>query len=1075
MQFVLLLRKSELMNYMEELQEAYEKNLLIPVIGSGLSVPFGLPTWGDLIINIADEYSIRDCIKCQIMSQLSNKKYLDAIDLIKNEDVSEQEICIRVAECLKNAKKMINASDIDNNYIDLLKFHRSRFITTNYDEYLDEITECAEMPLKVFAEMNVNEFARDKYNGRIIPLHGTISKPESIVFSRASYIDNYDDIGFEQAFQLLRSQYTFLFLGFSFDDIYFKKMFDKIIHRFNSHHFILLDRKQARNNYRIKRLEDKYNVSSIFYDADGDNHVQGIRELLERIVEFYDDGIIDMPRRRISSKKEPCILWPRIDDCEKHASKYEVQPAIKGYLSIYQRKDFGELPPTVRAEIYRGLIFCYGVQRKFDEAEMYVDKALNELEISDKNEELLSAILQMLFNSMEWEKAYKLIFSLKKKDICFHFFGDVIECAKLILGDRPLGGKRFLIYENLDISAGEKEFREKLYERFKSKYVIKKKKCFELKNEEQYNDDYGKEFVFYWMGTVAGQLFHEHNDAVVLLYQAYRMHPITIYQAELGRNYLALAISKVRYQQNSEIYDIDQESAKKAIRSFELVINDTDKCIRLSMIKSCGRNLLMLYNMLNFDFKFEQNYKIFARYLEHDQNLLMMKAEHDARYNHKIDYKIIKKFSDRDRIFIESYFNYFEANLDYQLGKIERRDYHSGKVIQLLTDNTKVKNKEINKENRFVLMKMDAAFNIRNLKIHAQCRHILEKRGDSNKIYHARELEMMGNMKNAEKMYKEGFKEKPNRPLFMIVKAFYLRNRMYNKLESFYETIISDYPYMVDDDLYVSYIHFEMISGRICKMFNLYLRFQNKIRSPLYRKEISEMMSSIACDYSDPDDRCTFIKNMLQSCPQEGKEQYYNILLKLYSANFRFCDALNVIKDAEKYMDDEWINGERFDMNYLANTLAYDGKIAVTPYELLNTVIACSNMEKKAQTESKTYTLRCLGCIGKMVILPINVIILMIACGRENELLEIKRVYISYASVIFIQDNILKTHDPILFKVQSVLKSASNVRFFAPKLEDFAIEYGNKINPWIEGIQIDAFAKEHPKIKKVMRKWAILT
>ena len=27
------------MNYMEELQEAYEKNLLIPVIGSGLSAP----------------------------------------------------------------------------------------------------------------------------------------------------------------------------------------------------------------------------------------------------------------------------------------------------------------------------------------------------------------------------------------------------------------------------------------------------------------------------------------------------------------------------------------------------------------------------------------------------------------------------------------------------------------------------------------------------------------------------------------------------------------------------------------------------------------------------------------------------------------------------------------------------------------------------------------------------------------------------------------------------------------------------------------------------------------------------
>ena len=84
-------------------------------------------------------------------------------------------------------------------------------------------------------------------------------------------------------------------------------------------------------------------------------------------------------------------------------------------------------------------------------------------------------------------------------------------------------------------------------------------------------------------------------------------------------------------------------------------------------------------------------------------------------------------------------------------------------------------------------------------------------------------------------------------------------------------------------------------------MFNLYLWFQNKIRSPMYRKEISEMLRIIACDYSDTDNRSSFIKNMLQSCPQEGRVQYYNILLRLYSANFRFDDALNVLKDAVYY------------------------------------------------------------------------------------------------------------------------------------------------------------------------------
>lgn len=54
-------------------------------------------------------------------------------------------------------------------------------------QVMNDITGGAELPLESLGKMNVNEFSRDRYNGSIIPLHGTISRPESIVFFSAIF------------------------------------------------------------------------------------------------------------------------------------------------------------------------------------------------------------------------------------------------------------------------------------------------------------------------------------------------------------------------------------------------------------------------------------------------------------------------------------------------------------------------------------------------------------------------------------------------------------------------------------------------------------------------------------------------------------------------------------------------------------------------------------------------------------------------------------------------------------------------------------------------------------------------
>lgn len=132
----------------------------------------------------------------------------------------------------KEAKKSLK-NEVDHNYKDLAEMKKSRFLTTNYDEFLDDYIKGEVIYLTDLELMEVNHLSRDSNNNLIIAMHGDISHPDKIVLSRKSYEDLYDTKRFEKEFQFLRQSFTFLFMGFSFDDAYFKKQFKKLASRLN--------------------------------------------------------------------------------------------------------------------------------------------------------------------------------------------------------------------------------------------------------------------------------------------------------------------------------------------------------------------------------------------------------------------------------------------------------------------------------------------------------------------------------------------------------------------------------------------------------------------------------------------------------------------------------------------------------------------------------------------------------------------------------------------------------------------------------------------------------------------------
>ena len=68
------------MDNIQILQECYSRVTLIPVVGSGLSIPMGLPSWRELIEKSADYFSISDEKKECICKCLDRNEYLDATE-----------------------------------------------------------------------------------------------------------------------------------------------------------------------------------------------------------------------------------------------------------------------------------------------------------------------------------------------------------------------------------------------------------------------------------------------------------------------------------------------------------------------------------------------------------------------------------------------------------------------------------------------------------------------------------------------------------------------------------------------------------------------------------------------------------------------------------------------------------------------------------------------------------------------------------------------------------------------------------------------------------------------------------
>lgn len=272
-------------HFIRQLQKVYDDGNLVPFIGAGLSIPFDIPDWGNLIRDCALDFGIEDVNGKSLIGildiNLEEYDYWEAVRIIKKYlHRSDEDIQEYIANSIRKNLK----DDIDDNlhnYKDLAMYDFNIYLTTNYDHILNKYLNSSFIPmnLKDFNDNTQKLIAQIK-DKRILHLHGNITDVSSIVISEEKYRELYDCGKYNKLFSLFTGTKTFIFIGFSFNDIFIQKIIKDNNEFFKSKHYIILANPSTEN---IKWLKEQYNLETIAYNPDNSSHSEEIRKTLNKI------------------------------------------------------------------------------------------------------------------------------------------------------------------------------------------------------------------------------------------------------------------------------------------------------------------------------------------------------------------------------------------------------------------------------------------------------------------------------------------------------------------------------------------------------------------------------------------------------------------------------------------------------------------------------------------------------------------------------------------------------------------------------------------------------------------------
>ena len=363
----------------QELQQRYAEKKIIPFIGAGLSAPFSLPRWDDLIDELKE--LIPEKVRPAIDLELEQGNYQEAVDDIKRfSRYGEQVIQEKIAD-MYDVDYVNPEERPDNNYEDLLKDGFSLYLTTNYDKLLEwYIPEANSFASLIEYSSNTHRLFSDTKKN-IFHIHGAVRNPNTIVISSESYKELYDNPTYDDLMKAFSSSHSFLFLGFSFNDIFIQNLLKNHKSIYHGTHYLVV----AKNSMDMKTLvslNSNFGIKTIEYDLENSSHLNEIRQILEEITQEPVKGI---SKKNIQSG----VQFEDLHEIETHESSL-----------FYKKLEVANVAPELR-ELS---IFFYISAEKFirESVKLGVQK------------EYIDEILVEVF--LRYKEKYTVLYSVQQKD-----------------------------------------------------------------------------------------------------------------------------------------------------------------------------------------------------------------------------------------------------------------------------------------------------------------------------------------------------------------------------------------------------------------------------------------------------------------------------------------------------------------------------------------------------------------------------------------------------------------------------------------------------------------------------------
>ena len=295
------------------LKKDYKAGNIVPFIGAGLSVPFKVPTWKEMIENITERYAVGNLsfLKDAVNLSLERHDYWKAIDALKDYAlIEDQDIQSEIVKIIDDYQILLEDSNL-HNYVDICNMNFNLHLTTNYEHLLHKHLNCTNIPIEMKAiNFNTQDLFETK---RVCHLHGHISNPGTIVISRESYESLYEDKKYDNLLKIVTGTKRLLFLGFSFDDQFIRTLIKDHKEYFQGNHYVILNNPTPE---KIKELRKDYGLITIGYNADNSSHTEEVRKILKKMSVEEGSDLTEL-QATDKSEKESVIVGAKISDTEK--------------------------------------------------------------------------------------------------------------------------------------------------------------------------------------------------------------------------------------------------------------------------------------------------------------------------------------------------------------------------------------------------------------------------------------------------------------------------------------------------------------------------------------------------------------------------------------------------------------------------------------------------------------------------------------------------------------------------------------------------------------------------------------